>query len=58
LAKNSNARFTKFPRIGGGSGLGFLAKIPKVLRKLFFKSRGVKEVNSLIRVSGGIEWSR
>jgi len=41
LAKNSNARFTKFPRIGGGSGLGFLAKIPKVLRKLFFKSWGI-----------------
>jgi hypothetical protein len=36
LAKNSNARFTKFPRIEGGSGLGFLAKIPKALRKTIF----------------------
>ena len=38
--------------------LVFLVKILKVIRKLFFKSRGIKEVNSLIQVKGGIEWSR
>jgi hypothetical protein len=40
LAKNSNARYTKSRRIRGVSRPRFLAKIPKVLRKLFFQSFG------------------
>jgi hypothetical protein len=38
LAKNSNVRYTKSRRIKGVSHPCFLAKIPKVLRELFFPS--------------------
>jgi len=39
LAKNSNARYAKYPRIRGIGRPRFLAKIPRVLYKLSFKGR-------------------